>query len=55
LFPGKTVQIDTVCPDCGESIQLKVRDGVIEQFASAELIGHAAVPVARWLQDLPYA
>ncbi len=27
LFPRKLVRIDTVCPDCGESIVVEMRDG----------------------------
>ncbi len=29
LFPGKLIRIDTVCPDCGEPIVVKMRDGDI--------------------------
>ena len=27
LFLGKLIKIDTVCPDCGESISVEMRDG----------------------------
>jgi len=54
VFKGKTVQIDAPCLDCGESIYIKVRDGVIEEQSPAEICGYIDIPVSKWAQNWPY-
>ena len=38
------VQVDSVCLDCGEPVQVKVKDGKIESRDPEELIGFVALP-----------
>jgi hypothetical protein len=47
------VQIDSVCLDCGEPVQVKVKDGKIESREPEGLIGYVGVPFARWMFNLP--
>jgi hypothetical protein len=49
------VQIDSVCLDCGKPIRVEVRDGTIETEEPKGLIGYVAVPVGRWMFNLPYS
>ncbi|HPD56272.1 MAG TPA: organomercurial lyase [Smithellaceae bacterium] len=55
LFPGKTVNIDTPCLDCGKPIHLEVKDGGILKASPSEIIGYVAVPFARWMENISYA
>ncbi|RLB14481.1 MAG: hypothetical protein DRG82_13710 [Deltaproteobacteria bacterium] len=55
LFPGKLVQIDTPCLDCGEPIHVEMRDGELLRCNPASVIGYVAVPLAKWGQDVAYA
>jgi hypothetical protein len=48
------VNLDTVCPDCGAAIHVKVKDGVIESEDPEGLIGYVAIPFAKWMKDGPY-
>ena len=55
LFPGKTVQIDTPCLDCGSPITVKMKDGIIQDTEPEGIMGYTSVPVREWFNDLPYA
>ena len=44
LFPGKLVRIDTVCPDCNESIVVEMRDGNVLVCEPEGTIAHDNVP-----------
>ena len=55
LYPGKTVQVDSVCLDCGEPVQVKVKDGKFESRDPEGLIGFVALPFTRWFFNVPYA
>lgn len=44
--------IDTRCPDCGEPLELEVRDG--ELVRGAELLVHFVVPARRWWDDIGF-
>jgi hypothetical protein len=55
LFPGKTVTVDFPCLDCGEPLQVVLRDG---QVLNEEALGYTAyvtVPVWKWFEDIGYA
>ncbi len=55
MFPGKRVEIDAYCRDCGDSIRLAMKDeGVLEQ-EPPDLVAHLGVPVVRWFEDLAFA
>ena len=43
--------ISTLCPDCNESMQLRVTDGTLEP---AEGVAHFAVPARRWWENIGY-
>ncbi len=49
------MQVDSVCLDCGEPLRVEVKDGKIESRDPEGLIGYVAVPVGRWLFNVPYA
>ncbi len=55
LFPGKTVQIDAACLDCGSPIKVEMKDGVIQNTEPEGLMGYTPVPLREWFNDLPYA
>lgn len=43
--------VSTQCPDCGEQIELTVRDRRLEPL---DAVVHYAVPAARWWQNIGY-
>lgn len=47
---GDDGDVQTWCPDCGESMSLQVRGGEV----SGEGIIHFAVPAARWWEDIGF-
>jgi hypothetical protein len=44
--------IDSACPDCGERLELEVRDG--ELVRGADLLVHFVVPARRWWDDIGF-
>ena len=40
------------CPDCGEPLELEVRDGRLAR--GADLLVHFAVPARRWWEDIAF-
>ena len=52
LFPGKEVEIDSLCRDCGESVRVTMRDGAVLSLDPEEAVVHVNLPVARWFDDL---
>lgn len=55
LFPGKTVQIDSRCPDCDKPISVRVKDGKIISTEPMGVIGHVSVPFGKWVLNMPYS
>ncbi|MFO7963634.1 MAG: hypothetical protein R6U50_06925 [Desulfobacterales bacterium] len=55
LYPGKTIEIDSPCLDCGEPIHVEMKDGVLQDAQPAEIIGHVSVPFPEWMAKMPYA
>jgi hypothetical protein len=49
------VRIDSVCLDCGEPVRVEVKDGEIGLAEPEGLIGYVAVPIGRWMFDIPYS
>lgn len=45
-------RIESACPDCGEPLELEVRDG--ELVRSADLLVHFVVPARRWWDDIGF-
>jgi hypothetical protein len=43
--------VDTSCPDCGERLELRVRDGELEPV---EAVVHFAVPAAHWWDNIGF-
>ena len=44
--------VGSECPDCGESLELEVRDGAL--VCGAELLVHFVVPARRWWDDIGF-
>jgi hypothetical protein len=42
-------RIETACPDCGETLELRVEDGDLEPL---DWVAHFAIPAARWWDDI---
>ena len=45
-------RIEAACPDCGERLELEVRDG--ELVRGADLLVHFVVPARRWWDDIGF-
>ena len=45
-------RIASACPDCGERLELEVRDG--ELVRGADLLVHFVVPARRWWDDIGF-
>jgi hypothetical protein len=45
-------RIESACPDCGERLELEVRDGALVR--GAELLVHFVVPARRWWDDIVF-
>jgi hypothetical protein len=45
-------RIDSECPDCGEPLELEVRDG--ELVRGRELLVHFVVPARHWWDDISF-
>lgn len=43
--------VDTSCPDCGESIELRVADGELQPV---DAVVHFAVPAGRWWENIGF-
>ncbi|HUH15666.1 MAG TPA: organomercurial lyase [Gaiellaceae bacterium] len=44
--------VESSCPDCGEPVELEVRDG--ELVRGADLLVHFVVPARRWWDDIGF-
>ena len=44
--------IHSACPDCGEALELEVREGRLVR--GAELLWHVLVPARRWWEDIGF-
>ena len=44
--------VESLCPDCGEPLELEVRDG--ELVRGADLLVHFVVPARRWWDDIVF-
>src|SRR5262249_32848192 len=53
-FPGRTVEINAPCLDCGQPIELAVRDGRIERATPATTRFYVSVPVREWRTNIVY-
>jgi len=45
-------RVESACPDCGELVELEVRDG--ELVRGADLLVHFVVPARRWWEDIGF-
>ncbi len=54
VFPGKSVQIDAPCLDCGEQLRVVVRDGVIEDRDPDGIVAYVDIPFSQWSKDWPF-
>ena len=53
LYPGHEVQIDCPCLDCGEPIQVRMRDGTITGSSPDGIVAHSKLPLSKWRNDQP--
>ena len=44
--------VSSACPDCGEPLELEVRDGKLVD--GADLLVHFVVPARRWWDDIGF-
>ncbi len=54
VFPGKTVEIESPCLDCGEPLRISLRDGVIATREPAEIVSYVDIPLGHWAKDWPF-
>ena len=45
-------RVRTSCPDCGDALEVEVRDGAIAD--SKTYVAHYGVPASRWYEDVGY-
>ena len=55
VFPGRTTTVDGSCLDCGETIRITMRDGVIDPSGFRDVVGYVDVPFREWRANLPFA
>ena len=53
LFPGQEIRIDCPCLDCGEPIQVRMRDGVLLGIDPPSVVGHVNLPLRHWRDRWP--
>ena len=47
LFPGRDVQVDTRCLDCGDLIRVRMRDELILEVTPESTVGYMTSPFSR--------
>ena len=55
VFPGRGVRIDATCLDCGDVLQVEVRDGSIATEVPRGVVAYVDVPFRDWRPNLAYA
>jgi hypothetical protein len=48
---GRDGRVATLCPDCGERLEVEVRAGAI---VPTSYVVHFGIPAARWYEDVAY-
>ncbi len=48
LFPGRTVRVEGACLDCGEPVEVRMRDGEILALEPEEMVAYVDIPFPRW-------
>ena len=48
LFPGKEIQIKVSCLDCGEPINIRMRDETILEIDPPDSVAYITSPFAKW-------
>jgi len=54
VFPGKAVQIESPCLDCGEPLRVVVRDGVIESREPEGIVCYVDISFSQWSKNWPF-
>jgi hypothetical protein len=49
---GANGAVDTSCPDCGDRLELRVKDGTLQ---AVDAVVHFAVPARRWWDNIGFA
>jgi len=47
--------VDFPCLDCGEPLQVVLRDGVILNEEASGYMAYVSVPLWKWVEDIGYA
>ena len=55
LFPGREIEVDSLCPCCGEPVHLAMLDGGMVALSPSDSVAHINQPVARWRGQYPLA
>jgi hypothetical protein len=55
LFPDREVRVDSLCPDCGDPINLAMRSGELISITPDGVVAHINVPVSKWRGQYPLA
>jgi hypothetical protein len=55
LFLDKPILVEAPCLDCGESVRITVRNGIIESEEPRGLCFYVDIPVREWRANLPFA
>jgi hypothetical protein len=51
LFPGRTVYVDSICPDCYDGIRLQYRDGQLLSLDPPDTVIHIGIRPDRFIDD----
>jgi hypothetical protein len=54
LFPGGEVSVDCPCLDCGEPINVRMRDGNVLVATPPTIAAHVGLPAWRWRENWAY-
>jgi hypothetical protein len=52
LFPGRLVEIDAACLDCGERVRISMRDGGLVAVDPDGAVGHFNTRLTDWYADI---
>jgi hypothetical protein len=55
LFPGQTIAVRAPCLDCGEPMEVEVRDGKIVNTSDPAMVSYVDLPIAEWRKNLAYS
>jgi hypothetical protein len=48
LFGGREVSVEARCLDCGESLNVRMKDGMLLEANPETIVGHITLPIRQW-------